>query len=91
MYLNNWNASNCRTQHLLSRSVDGVVHRFIKGKNAISIARRFMGRAKSFTGENFWARDYFVSTVGLDEEMVRAYIRHQGKGDERYNQLKLEV
>ena len=64
---------------------------FIKGKSAISIARRFMGRAKNFTGENFWARGYFVSTVGLDEEMVRAYIRNQEKEDERYDQLKLEV
>ena len=63
----------------------------IKGNNAISIARRFMGRAKNFTGENFWARGYFVSTVGLDEEMVRAYIRHQEKEDERYDQLKLGV
>ena len=64
---------------------------FIKGKSAISIARRFMGRAKNFTGENFWARGYFVSTVGLDEEMVRAYIRHQEQEDERYDQLKLGV
>ena len=64
---------------------------YIKGKSAISIARRFMGRAKDFTGENFWARGYFVSTVGLDEEMVRAYIRHQEKEDERYDQLKLGV
>jgi len=64
---------------------------FIKGKSAISIARRFMGRAKNFTGENFWARGYFVSTVGLDEEMVRTYIRHQEQEDERYDQLKLGV
>ena len=47
---------------------------FIKGKSAIAIARQ-LGRRKNFTGENFWARGYFVSTVGLDEEMVRAYIR----------------
>ena len=45
---------------------------FIKGKSAVSIARRFMGKTRNFTGENFWARGYFVSTVGLDEEMVRA-------------------
>ena len=62
---------------------------YIKGKSAISIARRFMGRAKNFTGENFWARGYFVSTVGLDEEMVREYIRHQEEEDEHYDQLKL--
>ena len=62
---------------------------YIKGKSAISIARRFMGKTKNFTGESFWARGYFVSTVGLDEEMVRAYIRNQEKEDEHYDQLKL--
>ena len=44
---------------------------FIKGKNAISVARNFRGRRRNFTGESFWVRGYFVSTVGLDEEMVR--------------------
>ena len=50
-----------------------------------------MGRARNFTGEVFRARGYFVSTVGLDEEMVRAYIRHQETEDERYDQMKLGV
>ena len=68
-------------------SVSHVVG-YIKGKSAISIARNFMGRAKNFTGESFWARGYFVSTVGLDEDMVRAYIRNQEKSDEHYDQLK---
>ena len=45
---------------------------FIKGKSAIAIARQFGGRARNFTGEVFWARGHFVSTVGLDEAMVRA-------------------
>ncbi len=64
---------------------------YIKGKSAISIAYRLMGKAKNFTGENFWARGYFVSTVGLDEEMVREYIRNQEKEDEHYDQLKLGI
>jgi putative transposase len=64
---------------------------YIKGKSAIAIARRFGGRERNFTGEVFWARGYFVSTVGLDEEMVRAYIRKQEQEDERYDQLKLGV
>jgi REP element-mobilizing transposase RayT len=34
--------------------------------------------------ENFWARRYFVSTVRLDEDMVRNYIREQEADDERY-------
>ena len=54
-----------------------------------SIARNFGGRQRNFTGEVFWAREYFVSTVGLDEEMVRAYIRNQELEDERYDQMKL--
>ena len=64
---------------------------YIKGKSAISIARRFMGKTRNFTGESFWARGYCVSTVGLDEEMVRKYIRHQENEDEHYDQRKLDV
>lgn len=63
---------------------------YIKGKSAISIARTFMGRSRNFTGENFWARGYFVSTVGLDEETVRRYIREQEQEDERLEQMNLE-
>ena len=62
---------------------------YIKGKSAISIARRFAGKTKNFTGENFWARGYFVTTIGLDEEMVRAYVRNQDAEDAHYDQLKL--
>ncbi len=62
---------------------------YIKGKSAIQIARTFGGRQRNFAGENFWARGYFVSTVGLEENMVRAYIRNQEEEDERYEQMKL--
>jgi putative transposase len=61
----------------------------IKGKSAISIARNFMGRKKNFTGENFWARGYFVSAVGLAEDILRRYIRDQEAQDERLEQLNL--
>jgi putative transposase len=64
---------------------------YLKGKSAISIAKKFRGRQRNFNGENFWARGYFVSTVGLDEEMVREYIRNQEKEDEYLEQLKLGV
>ncbi len=60
---------------------------FMKGKSAISIARIFMGKTKNFTGQNFWARGYFVSTVGRDEKTIRDYIRNQEKEDERLDQL----
>lgn len=62
---------------------------YIKGKSAISIARNLMGRRRNFTGEKLWARGYFVSTVGLDEETVKEYIRTQEKEDERVDQLSL--
>ena len=62
---------------------------FMKGKSAIQIARNFQGRKKNFVGQNFWARGYYVSTVGKDEEAVRAYIQHQEKEDKRFDQLKL--
>ena len=69
-------------------SVSGVVG-YIKGKSAIAIARRFMDRRKNFVGLNFWARGYYVSTVGRDEAQVRAYIREQEKEDRRLDQLKM--
>ena len=50
---------------------------FMKGKSAIAIARRFRGRERNFSGENFWARGYCVSTVGYEVDKVRAYIRQQ--------------
>jgi len=64
---------------------------YLKGKSAISIARKFKGRQKNFTGEHFWARGYFVSTVGLDEAMVIEYIRNQEKADELRDQLKFGI
>jgi putative transposase len=62
---------------------------FIKGKSAIHIARSYMGRKKNFTGQHFWARGYFVSTVGTDEETIREYIKRQEKEDQRLDQLNL--
>jgi len=62
---------------------------YIKGKSTISIARNFMGRKRNFTGESFWARGYFVSTIGLDEEPVKQYVRNQESEDERLEQLNL--
>ncbi len=50
---------------------------YTKGKSATHIARRFGERRRNFVGEHIWARGYFVSTVGRDEE--REYIRHQEK------------
>jgi putative transposase len=62
---------------------------FIKGKSAIQIARNFQGRKKNFTGQHFWARGYYVSTVGKDENAVREYIQRQEQEDKRLDQLNL--
>ena len=62
---------------------------YLKGKSAIHIARTYMGRQRNFTGEHFWARGYYVSTVGLDEEVVRQYIQNQEAEDRRLDQLGL--
>jgi len=62
---------------------------YIKGKSAIHIARRYSERTRNFVGQHFWARGYFVSTVGRDEEVIREYIRHQEHEDRRVDQLNL--
>ena len=61
----------------------------IKGKSAIHIARTYLGQRKNYSGMSFWARVYFVSTVGADEEVVRAYIREQEQEDQCIEQLNL--
>jgi len=61
---------------------------YMKGKSAMHVARH-LGRKKNFTGQHFWARGYFVSTVGLDELVIRQYIQHQETDDRRIDQLQL--
>jgi len=62
---------------------------YIKGKSTIQIARVYGERTRNFVGQHFWARGYFVSTVGRDEEVIRAYIRNQEREDHRLDQLDL--
>ena len=62
---------------------------YIKGKSAIHIAREFAGRKRNFVGQHFWARGYFVSTVGRDEAVIREYIQRQEQEDRRQEQLRL--
>jgi putative transposase len=62
---------------------------YIKGKSAIHIARTFGERKRNFVGQHFWARGYFVSTVGRDEHVIREYIRKQEAEDKRIDQLHL--
>jgi len=62
---------------------------FIKGKSAIHLARVYGERKRNFVGQHFWARGYFVSTVGRDEAVIRAYIRNQELEDKRLEQMSL--
>jgi putative transposase len=62
---------------------------YIKGKSAIHIARNYLGHRKNFTGEHFWARGYYVSTVGRDEKTIREYIKAQEAEDRRLEQLSM--
>ncbi len=62
---------------------------YIKGKSAIHIARTYMERKRNFVGMHFWARGYFVSTVGRDEQVIREYITKQEAEDRRLEQLQL--
>jgi putative transposase len=62
---------------------------FIKGKSAIHLARVYGERKRNFVGQHFWARGYFVSTVGRDEAVIREYIAKQEQEDLRLDQLGL--
>ena len=62
---------------------------YIKGKSAIHIARVYAGRRRNFVGQHFWARGYWVSTVGKNEAAVRRYIQEQEKEDQRLEQMQL--
>jgi putative transposase len=68
-------------------SVSQVVG-YVKGKSAIWVARA-TGRNRNFVGQNFWARGYCVSTVGLKEETIREYVRSQEEADKKLDQLKM--
>ena len=62
---------------------------YIKGKSAIHLARVYGERKRNFVGQHFWARGYFVSTVGRDEAVIREYIRQQEEADHRLDQMNL--
>jgi len=62
---------------------------YIKGKSAIWIARNYAGRKRNFTGQHFWARGYYVSTVGIDEDVIRQYVERQEEADRKIDQLQL--
>jgi putative transposase len=62
---------------------------FLKGKSTVRIHREILNKRR-MTGLHFWARGYCVSTVGLDEKVVRKFIREQEAIDKRQMELELE-
>lgn len=69
-------------------SVAGIVG-FIKGKSSIWIAQNIDNKKQNFVGHKFWARGYFVSTVGADEKVIKSYIQNQERSDQHLDQLNL--
>ena len=69
-------------------SVSSVVG-YMKGKSAIHIARHFLKRERNYAGQAFWARGFFVDTVGRDTELIRRYIAEQEKEDQRLDQIEM--
>ena len=63
---------------------------FLKGKSAIRIHREYLKRKRQFTGFHFWARGYCVSTIGLEEQVIREYIRNQEAEEQRQESPGLE-
>ncbi len=62
---------------------------FLKGKSAVRIHRELL-HERRMTGLSFWATGYCVSTVGLDEERIRQYIREQEKLETGQGDLDLK-
>ena len=62
---------------------------YIKGKSAIHVARHFLKRERNYAGQAFWARGFFVDTVGRDTELIRRYIAEQEKEDRRRDQMEM--
>lgn len=63
---------------------------YLKGKAAVRINRELMGTKGTLFGRTFWSRGYCVSTVGLDEEQIRRYVREQEELDQRQEELDLD-
>ena len=62
---------------------------YIKGNSAIGIARTYLGKRQNFNGQNFWARGYYVSTVGRDETSIKKNFQEQEIEDTRLDQLEM--
>ena len=74
-----------------SKILGGADHR-IHEREEFDMDRQIIERKmRNFLGHKFWARGYFVTTVGRDEEVIRAYIRNQELADRQLEQFELKI
>ena len=69
-------------------SVSGIVG-FVKGKLTTSLFYRYEKLGKKYWGRHLWSRGYCVSTVGLDEDKIRKYVKYQEKKERDIEQHQL--
>ena len=62
---------------------------YIKGKSTLMLFDRHPEFREKWSSRHFWARGYFVSTVGRDTEVIRDYIKRQEEEDKRLEQINL--
>ncbi len=88
---------NVQTDHIhlvLSISPNYCVSRVLgnlKGKSSIQIFRKFVGLRKKYYGQHYWSRGYAVTTVGMDEETIRKYVRWQQQKDREEDATQLQL
>ena len=64
---------------------------FVKGKSAIKLFKSYPRlRQKPYWGNHIWARGYFITTVGVDEDLVRRYVQYQEKQERAQEQQRME-
>lgn len=62
---------------------------YLKGKMALNLFHRYGRMGKRYWGRHLWSRGYCVSTIGLNEEQIRKYVKCQQRKDREAEQLSL--
>ena len=64
---------------------------YLKGKLAIRLFQRYEALRKKYQGRHLWSRGYCVSTIGIDEEKIRQYVRWQEEKDREREKIQGEL
>ncbi|OQY01361.1 MAG: hypothetical protein B6I22_14625 [Desulfobacteraceae bacterium 4572_123] len=65
------------------------VMKVLKGKSAEYLRKQFAEQRKQYWGMHIWARGYFVSTVGIDRDVIRTYVKKQVESQVREEQMRI--